>query len=65
MPIFIALATLSILVMVGLGEFACGGHPLRLSALDWQPAAGGVICAAPWFKSVNWNGDEDAGSGGK
>ena len=65
MLIFLSLTTLSIGVMVGLSGFFGGGHPLRLSALVWQPAAGGLTLAAPRALSVNWNGDDDTGSGGK
>jgi hypothetical protein len=65
MTIFIALTALYISVVVGVGGFLAEGRLLRPRVTQWVPAAGDLTSATLRLKAVNWNGDDDKGSGGK
>ena len=57
--------TLYLLVLVAMGGIWARNRRGRLSAAQGLPAAGNLISAATWLKSVNWNGGDDKKSGGK
>jgi hypothetical protein len=65
MSIFLALTALYLSVAVGVVGFWAEGRPQWARVTQWLPAAGNTISAARMLKSVNWNGDEGKGSGGK
>ena len=57
--------TLYLLVLVAMGGIWARNRREWPSAAQGLPAAGTLISATHWLKSVNWNGGDDKKSGGK
>jgi hypothetical protein len=65
MASFLALTALYIAVVVGVGGILAWARLSRSRVTQWLPNGCELISAASRLKSVNWNGDEGKGSGGK